>query len=71
MSYNKQSATRIRQVIDHYNSLAGLSRADEVETSLSDMLADIRHFCRQKDIDFGVVLFRANNYFADELQEAS
>jgi hypothetical protein len=68
MSYNRKSAAHIRKIIDHYNSLAGLSRADGPEISLADMLADIRHYCRQKDIDFGTILFRANNYYADELE---
>ena len=67
MSTNKQSAARIRKVIDYYNSLAGLSKADGAETSLSDMLADIQHFCQQKDIDFDEVLRRANGHFAAEL----
>ena len=52
MSTKKQCAARISKVIDHYNALAGLSRADGAETSLSDLLADIMHFCRQTNIDF-------------------
>lgn len=70
MSANKRSVARISKVIDLYNSLSGLSPADGLEISLSDMLTDVRHYCRLHEIDFGTVLFRANNYFADELQEA-
>jgi hypothetical protein len=71
MPHNKQSAARIRKIVELYNSLAGLSPADGDEISLSDLLAEIRHFCRQNDIDFGSVLFRANNYYADELESVA
>jgi hypothetical protein len=67
MFTTRRCATRIRKIIDHYNSLAGLSKTDGAETSLADMLADIKHFCRQNKIDFDDLLRRANNYFADEL----
>lgn len=68
MKQNKQCAARVRKVIAAYNSLAGLTKADGVETSLSDMLADIQHFCQQRDIDFDEILGRANNHFAAEFQ---
>lgn len=67
MSTKKQCAARICKVIDYYNSLAGLSKADGAETSLADLIADIQHFCQQKDIDFDEVLRRANGHFAAEL----
>jgi hypothetical protein len=67
MSTTKKCTARISKLIDHYNALAGLSWADGAETSLADMLADIKHFCRQNKIDFDDLLRRANNYFADEL----
>jgi len=68
MSTKRQCAVRILKVIDYYNSLAGLSKADGAETSLSDLLADIKHFCRRKKIDFDEVLRRASGHFAAELQ---
>jgi hypothetical protein len=68
MSTNKTCAARIRKVIDHYNTLSGLSRADGAETSLADLIADIMHFCKQKDLDFDDLLRRANGYFAAEVQ---
>jgi hypothetical protein len=67
MSTTKKCNTRISKLIDHYNALAGLSRADGAKTSLADLIADIMHFCTQQEIDFDVLLRRANNYFADEL----
>jgi hypothetical protein len=70
MSTTRQCAARICKVIATYNSLAGLSKADGAETSLADLLADIRHYCRAKQIDFDDLLRRANNYFTDE-QDAS
>ena len=68
MSTNKKCAARIRKVVEHYNALAGLSKADGAETSLSDLFADIQHFCQQKNIDFDDILRRASNHFAAELQ---
>lgn len=68
MKQNKQCAARIRKVIAAYNSLAGLSKADGAETSLADLIADIQHYCDQRDINFDDLLRRANGHFADELQ---
>jgi hypothetical protein len=34
---------------------------------LADLIADIKHFCRQNEIDFDDLLRRANSYFADEV----
>jgi hypothetical protein len=66
MSTTKKCTARISKLIDHYNALAGLSRADGAKTSLADLIADIMHFCQQKKLDFDDLLRRASNYFDDE-----
>ena len=66
MSTNKKCTARSRKVIAAYNSLAGLSKADGAETSLSDLLADVQHFCQQKNINFDDLLRRADGHFAAE-----
>lgn len=41
----------------------------EFETSICDLLADIKHFCHVNNIDFEDALRRANNHFYEELEE--
>lgn len=39
---------------------------DGVELAISDLLADLMHYCSQDAVDFGVCLERAREHYNDE-----
>lgn len=63
MSYREKSVRRIGKCSKHYDV------PDEPETVVKDMLADLRHYCEAKGLDFGSLSVLAEDYHKDEVSE--
>lgn len=62
---NIKRAERIEGVLEFYRSIAR-SEDEDLETVLSDMVADLRHFCRRNGLSMESVLERSMRYFVEE-----
>lgn len=49
----------------------GHSEGDGPELAISDLLADLMHFCKADKIDFSRCLARAQDHFKEETEDAN
>jgi hypothetical protein len=69
---NEERAARISRiggVLEHYAVECKGDACVEVETDVSDLLADIMHFCHQDELDFEDFLRTARMNFEAEVEE--
>lgn len=48
----KLKLLEISEAIECYREDVGSPRADEIDSTIIDMLADLRHFCDSKSLNF-------------------
>jgi hypothetical protein len=66
---NQARANRGRETVEHYLTvhLEDFESEAEGSGSVAMVLADLRHFCDQHEIDFDVALTLSECHFEDEL----
>ncbi len=62
-SHQDKSVDRITKCAPFYDV------PEEADTVVKDMLADLRHVCAAKGLDFGALAVAAEDYYADEVKE--
>jgi hypothetical protein len=67
---NENRRTWAKMSIRLFAALTGGS-GDSWEDNVSDLIADVLHFCKKEQIDFYDLLERAQEHFADEEAEES
>ncbi len=70
-SPHRISAVELEQKVEHIESVLhayqpGYSHNDGVEIAISDLLADLMHYCSQDAVDFNTCLERAQGHYNDE-----
>jgi hypothetical protein len=63
---NDRRAAQAARVLSFYGFP---TYGEDVETQVSDLLADLRHFCALETVDFNVVSQRANDRWTEEQEE--
>lgn len=58
--------TSIRPVLELYGGLTGLGSPELDDAIVSDLLADLRHWCDQRDWDFAALERRAYGHYMSE-----
>lgn len=62
---NQDRANRIDQLLALYKDLIG----DDPDSVITDLLVDLRHYCKQQDIDFDAENSTAAMHFEHESSE--
>ena len=63
---NEYRVTVAAKIVEKYAKKSGLEN-DELETQVSDLVSDLRHFCAFKGVPFSEVLRRSENHFTAEV----
>jgi hypothetical protein len=63
---NEDRAERVAQVYEMYQANTGV---DDQESFVSDLLADVMHFCQREDIDFEAKTVTAEMHFEAECED--
>lgn len=63
---NADRAAWAETILQHFAEIVG---DDEPDTLVSDLLADLMHFCDRDGINFTLCFQRATSYHRDELAE--
>jgi len=71
---NEDRAAWALDTLEHFAGLTGLDRSgdftpDNIETALADLLANLRHLCREKSVDFDDLASGSRGVFEEELAE--
>lgn len=63
---------RIKRIVTAYGEEVNgkhQNQFEPVDQTVGDLLTDLMHFCRLADLDFGHLLFRAQDHFTAESGE--
>lgn len=63
---NRARTIRVRDILNECYS----AKTENSETALTDLLADIRHFCDAKELAFSDVDRRAHEHYSAEIVQA-
>ena len=65
---NKDRAHRAWHCLQEYMSLVGLDAKDEITEAITDLLADMLHFCYHHELNLDYYLEVARTHFQTEVQ---
>jgi hypothetical protein len=63
---NQDRAEWARAAVETFQAQTGLTDADGLDTAISDLLADLAHLCDEEGLDFGHLIWRADNHYTEE-----
>ncbi len=67
MTANNERCERVASVLELYETISGIV-GEPNSVALTDLLADLRHYCVQWRIDFGELLVRSEMHLESEIK---
>ncbi len=68
---NHLRAARAERLVRHYSRTPGFSGKADWEADITDLLADLRHFCARGRLDFDEMVQRSRHHYNAERKEES
>jgi len=69
---NTDKAKFAEVAVKAYAEKTGLASPDEdEETKVSDLVADLMHYCDRTGVDWSTVMYRAHRHYGEEVKEQS
>lgn len=65
---NKDRAGWAKEAVDHFSKVVG-AQDEDLETKMTDLLADMMHLADQNGLDFEKLTEHAENHFDEEFEE--
>lgn len=63
-----KATNRVNDIIQRYRAAVG-GEGEPLETTLTDLLADLRHWCDANDVDFAEAAFRSRTHYEGEIPD--